>query len=254
VRRVLDGFPGAAPPHVTVRAVVRLERLLAMALFLGNRRRVLAREVATEFAVSLRTVYRDMRALTAAGFPVEGNAGDGYRLAQDAFLRPLALTAAEAEALSLAAAALAATTPPALRDALTRAAVKLNAVVDTPTRRQLSQLQKQIVVPPFARATLGPTPELLSALRDRQVARIHYRDTRSGARSQRDIEPLGLVCLGEAWWLIAYCRLRRDARAFRLDRIERWRSLPGHFAPRPRFSLSEIIARDSHLARSLFGY
>jgi predicted DNA-binding transcriptional regulator YafY len=234
--------------------VRRLDRLLSMALFLGNRRRVLAREVAEEFAVSVRTVYRDMRALVAAGFPVEGNAGDGYRLAQDAFLRPLALSPDEAEALSLAATALAATTQPSLRDALTRASVKLNAVLDANTRSQLNQLQKQIVVPPFARATLGPTPEVLSALRDRQVARIHYRDTRTGVRSQRNIEPLGLVCLGEAWWIIAYCRLRRAARAFRLDRIDRWRSLPRRFEPRPRFSLRDIIARDSHLARSLFGY
>jgi predicted DNA-binding transcriptional regulator YafY len=234
--------------------VLRLDRLLAMALFLGNRRRVRAREVAEEFAVSLRTVYRDIRALVSAGFPIEGNAGDGYRLGQDAFLRPLALTPDEAEALSVAATALTATTQASLRDALTRATVKLNAVLDPQTRRQLNQLQEQIVVPPFARATLGPTPEVLSALRERQVARVRYRDTRTGARSQRDIEPLGLVCLGEAWWLIAYCRLRRDARAFRLDRIDSWRSLPGRFAPRARFSFSEIIARDRHLARSLFGY
>jgi predicted DNA-binding transcriptional regulator YafY len=232
----------------------RLDRLLAIALFLGNRRRVLAREVAEEFAVSLRTVYRDIRALVSAGFPVEGNAGDGYRLAQDAFLRPLALTPDEAEALSLAATALSATTQSSLRDALTRAAVKLNAVLDPQTRRQLNQLQKQIVVPAFARATLGPTPEVLSALRERQVARIRYRDTRTDAQSQRDIEPLGLVCLGESWWLIAYCRLRRDARAFRLDRIDTWHSLRSRFAPRARFSFGEVIARDRHLAKSLFGY
>jgi predicted DNA-binding transcriptional regulator YafY len=235
--------------------VQRLDRLLSMAIFLGNRRRVLAREVATEFAVSLRTVYRDMRALVAAGFPIEGNAGDGYRLAQEAFLRPLALTPEEAEALSLAATALAATTQPSMRDALTRASVKLNAVLDTQTRRRLNQLQKQIVVPPFSRATLGPTSEVLSALRDRQAARIHYCDPRTGARSRRDIEPLGLVCLGEAWWIIAYCRLRRDARAFRLDRIDRWRSLRSRFEPRPRFSLRDVIERDRHLAKSLFvGY
>jgi predicted DNA-binding transcriptional regulator YafY len=234
--------------------VRRLDRLLSMALLLGNRRRVLAREVAGELGVSLRTVYRDMRALVAAGFPVEGSAGDGYRLAQDAFLRPLALTAEEAEALSLAAAALAATTQESVRDALTRASVKLNAVLDKKTRTQLNQLQKQIVVPPFARATVGPTAAVLSALRDRQVARIGYRDTRSGARSRREIEPLGLVCLGEAWWIIAYCRLRRGARAFRLDHIDSWRSLSRRFEPRPRFSLSEIIARDSQLGRSLFGY
>ncbi|HEY0253812.1 MAG TPA: HTH domain-containing protein, partial [Kofleriaceae bacterium] len=84
----------------------RLDRIVAIALFLGTRRRVLAREVADQFGVSLRTVYRDMSALVEAGYPVEGNAGDGYRLRQESYLRPLALTGDEAEALAIAARAL----------------------------------------------------------------------------------------------------------------------------------------------------
>src|SRR3569833_1517801 len=79
----------------------RLERLVAMALYLGARRRVLARDVADRFDISLRTVYRDVAALIEAGFPVEGTAGDGYRIAQTAFQRPLALTADAAEVLAV---------------------------------------------------------------------------------------------------------------------------------------------------------
>jgi predicted DNA-binding transcriptional regulator YafY len=81
---------------------------VAIALFLGVRRRVLARDVAERFGVSLRTVYRDVRALAEAGFPVEGTAGDGYALSQASYLRPLALTGDEAEVLVVAARALAA--------------------------------------------------------------------------------------------------------------------------------------------------
>jgi predicted DNA-binding transcriptional regulator YafY len=81
----------------------RLDRLLAIALHLGSRRRLVARELANRFGVSLRTIYRDVSALVAAGFPVEGTAGDGYRLVQDGYLRPLALAPDEAEAIALAA-------------------------------------------------------------------------------------------------------------------------------------------------------
>jgi biotin operon repressor len=81
----------------------RLERLVAIALFFGARRRVLARDVAEKFGVSLRTVYRDVRALVEAGFPVDGTPGDGYRLPQASCLRPLALTGDEAEVLTIAA-------------------------------------------------------------------------------------------------------------------------------------------------------
>jgi predicted DNA-binding transcriptional regulator YafY len=231
--------------------VTRLERLLAIALFLGARRRVLARDVAAKFAVSLRTVYRDMRALAAAGFPVEGTAGDGYRLAQASYLRPLALTGDEAEALALAATGYGATIAPALREPLVRATTKLEAVLDTTTRGRVRDLERRIVVPAFAR-TLGPDPAVLAALRDRRAARIVYAPPDT-ARTTREIEPLGLVCRGDVWWLVAYCRLREDARAFRLDAIARFTPRAA-FPPRDGFSFDAVIARDRHLAESLFGY
>lgn len=231
----------------------RLERLTAIALFLGARRRVLARDVADRFEVSLRTVYRDMQALVEAGFPVEGNAGDGYRLPQDAYLRPLALTAEEAEVLAIAAHGLAASVQAPLRDALTRATTKLEAALDRPAQRRLSELQRRIVVSEHARHASGPTAEMLEALRERRVATIAYRDPRHGRRSERSIEPLGLVCLGEVWWLVAYCRLRDDARAFRVDHIATWRTTATPYASRPGFSFAEVVARDRHLGAQLFG-
>lgn len=233
------------------RRVTRLERLTALALFLSARRRVLAREVAAEFAISLRTVYRDMRALQAAGFPVEGNAGDGYRLPQSSYLRPLALTPEEAEALTLAAHAFAAVAGPELADALKQARLKLEGVLDAPTRVRVLDLQKQLVTSSVVHPS-GLGSDALRSLRERRVARIHYCDARTGVRSRRSIEALGLVFAGHAWWLLAYCRLRRDARAFRVDRIERWSFVDETYTARPGFSLAEVIARDQHLGRELF--
>jgi predicted DNA-binding transcriptional regulator YafY len=234
-----------------VRLVRRLERLLAIALFLGARRRVLAREVAQKFEVSLRTVYRDMRALTAAGFPIEGTAGDGYRLTQDSYFRPLALTTDEAEALSLAAYGYGATVSASLREPLARATTKLEASLDRTARTRVRDLDRRVVVPPFTRA-LGPDAKVLEALRDHRAAKITYAPARE-KRTVREVEPLGLVCRGDAWWLVAYCRLRRDARAFRLDAITAWHTLAA-FPPRARFSFDDVIARDGHLAERLFGY
>jgi predicted DNA-binding transcriptional regulator YafY len=231
----------------------RLDRLVAIALFLGSRRRVLARDIAARFDVSLRTVYRDVRALAGAGFPVEGNAGDGYRLSQDAFLRPLALTTEEAEVLVVAARGLEPAMRPPLSLALARATAKLEAALDRPTQRRLAELDRRIVVSPSGHRGSAPTQEILVALRDHRVASIDYDDHLSGRRTTRAIEPLGLVCLGEIWWLVAYCRLRAGARAFRVDRITAWRAATEIYEPRPGFSFSEVIARDRHLAAQLFG-
>jgi len=232
----------------------RLERLLAIALLLGARRRALAQEVAAEFGVSLRTVYRDVRALIDAGFPVEGNAGDGYRLSQESYLRPLALTGDEAEALAVAAHALGASVSAAMRESLARATSKLEASFDRPTRRRVSDLRSRIVVPELARRTSGPTAEMLEAIRERRVAHVGYDEPGSGVHTERDVEPLGFVCRGDAWWLVAWCRLRGDARAFRVDRIATWKTRGASYPPREGFSFADIVARDGHLAPVLFGY
>lgn len=230
---------------------MRLERLLSIALFLSNRRRVLAREVAAHFGVSLRTVYRDVQALMTAGFPVVGSAGDGYRLEQSAYLRPLALTDEEAELLVLSATAFGASVKPDVREALDRAALKLEGVLEGPARSRTARLRKQLLVATSARTDVGPRPEVLAALRDRVAAKITYVDPKTLASSTRTIEPVGLVSTGAWWWLIAYCRLRKDARAFRTDAIASWKS-KAPFAPREGFSLAEITARDGQRSAEIF--
>jgi predicted DNA-binding transcriptional regulator YafY len=233
----------------------RLDRLLAIALFLGARRRARASDVAERFGVTPRTVYRDVQSLREAGFPVEGNAGDGYRLSQAAYLRPLALDEDEADALAIAAQALTASAKGPLRESLATATAKLHAALGPEARRRITQLEASISVPSFVRdaASTAPTGEMLSAIRDRQAAEITYRDPRSGTRTRRTIEPVGLVCRGDAWWLVAWCRLREDARAFRVDGVTGW-TAAGPFSPRHGFSFAEIVRRDRHLSPELFAY
>lgn len=229
----------------------RLERLLSIALLLSARRRLVARELATELSVTLRTIYRDVRALTNAGFPIEGVAGDGYRLSSAAHLRPLALLPDEADALILAAYGQRASIDPQLEDALRTATHKIEAAMGTEAAARARTLSRKIVVPPTAQPRT-PSADVLAAIRERRAARITFVPP-DAPRSVRTIEPLGLVCRGDAWWLVAYCRLRRDARAFRLDHVARWEPR-APFAPRAGLSFEEILVRDAHLSDRLFGY
>ena len=73
---------------------MRADRLIALALLLQARGRMAARDLAAELEVSVRTVYRDISALNAAGIPVMAEPGrgggcrlvDGYRF--PLFFRP----------------------------------------------------------------------------------------------------------------------------------------------------------------------
>jgi predicted DNA-binding transcriptional regulator YafY len=223
--------------------VRRLERLVAIGMLLSSRRRLRGEAIAEHFAVSVRTIYRDMKALQSAGFPVTGNPGDGYRLTEESFLRPLGFTASEAEALTVAAHLLAGSGDPALRETLGRATAKLEAALDRATKRRVRELAGQLAVPAIHRTPPGPMAGVLEALRTHAVVRIDYVDLKQ-RRSTREIEPLGLLHLGGAWLVIAYCRLRRDARAFLVERIAKWKPTAATFAPRPDMSFADVIERE----------
>jgi predicted DNA-binding transcriptional regulator YafY len=219
----------------------RLERLLGMALLLSARRRLRAEELARRFDVSLRTVYRDVRALQDSGFPVVGTAGDGYLLPASSQLRPLTLDPAEAEALALGARLLDTAADRPLRDRLRAATAKLEAILAPEAVRRLRDRESTVLMPEFATRDAGPVSLLLEAVSDRRVVHLVYRGLAREEPTQREIEPLGLVRLGEAWLVPAYCRLRQDLRVFRVDRVAEARLTGETYVLRPGLTLEDFV-------------
>ncbi|GAA3663160.1 helix-turn-helix transcriptional regulator [Microbacterium marinilacus] len=177
-----------------------------------------ARWLAERFEVSSRTIERDLSALQQAGVPIWAEPGrtGGYCLDRSHTLAPLGFTVDEALAVMIALGTLS-TSP--FRDAATSALRKVVAVTDERSMRETARLADRIHL--LGDATTQKAPrELAAALRTGQVLRIAYTD-REGSATQRDVEPLGFVGKGDAWYLIAWCRLRDGLRAFRGDRIVR---------------------------------
>ena len=77
----------------------RIDRLAAILIQLQSRPLVKAQDIAEKFSISLRTVYRDVKALEEAGVPVIGEAGTGYRLMEGYKLPPVMFNMDEATAL-----------------------------------------------------------------------------------------------------------------------------------------------------------
>lgn len=221
--------------------MTRLERLLGMALLLSARRRLKAEDLAREFAVSLRTVYRDVRALQEAGFPVVGTAGDGYLLPAGSQLRPLALEPGEAEALVMGARLLEAVADQGLRSETRAAVLKLEAVLGPEAGRRVRDHQSTVLMPRLGSREAGPLSLLLQAVKDRRVVAIRYHGVARGMATEREIEPLGVVRLGEVWLVPAYCRLREDLRVFRVDRMLKAEAKGQGFEPRPGLSLEDFV-------------
>jgi len=80
----------------------KTERMLAIVLELQRKSWVRAEDLASIFEISVRTIYRDMQALSEAGVPLLGSPGQGYSLMEGYFLPPVHFTASEAVSLLIA--------------------------------------------------------------------------------------------------------------------------------------------------------
>jgi len=185
---------------------MRASRLLSILILLQLKGRASATDLAREFEVSVRTIYRDIDQLSAAGVPVyaeRGRAGgfallDGYRTRLTGF------TPAEAEALLLAGVGDAAAD---LGIGAEAAAAQLKMLASLPPDSGASALAVAArfhldPAPWYARAeTIAHLPALADAVWRAKRARIRY-DSWNGVVA-RDVDPLGLVLKGGVWYLVA---------------------------------------------------
>jgi predicted DNA-binding transcriptional regulator YafY len=229
--------------------VNRTDRLYAIVEDLRSvaPRRRSARELAARYEVSLRTIERDISALQQADVPIYADVGrrGGYALDKTMTLPPLNFTPAEAAAVAVALSrADGMPFPDAARSAIRKIVTAMSAR-DAAAARELAARVRV-----FERPDDEP-PSIPSVIQDaivtRQVLRLTYAD-RDGVHTEREVEPvMFMTAVRRHWYLIAWCRLRQAARAFRIDRIVRAAATgepaPAHpyeeFAP----CLPNLIAR-----------
>lgn len=206
----------------------RADRLFQIVLLLGRGRVVTARQMAAELEVSERTVYRDITDLMAAGTPINGEAGVGYRLRPGYQVPPLMFDGEELGALALGASMVRAWADAELARAAGRVLAKVDAVLPDRLRGRWEKetlLAPDFFIPP---QTVTGMPQLRKAIDVRLMVHMAY-EREDGTPSERVLWPLGLVFWGNKWTLAAWCELRGDFRTFRLDRIRALELLPSQF-------------------------
>lgn len=203
---------------------------------------VTAQVLAYEMDMSPRTIYRDIDALRGLGAVIDGEAGFGYTLIEDAALPPLGFEDDELEALVLGLRDVMQIGDPALSKAAGSALAKIRARVPP---RQANRLQHAVLdVRRFGSlpAITIDVAALRSATWDEVSVRFDYRDAQ-GAQTTRQVDPLGLVYLDRSNVLLARCHLRQDYRIFRLDRMENLTRTENSFRPHRVAMLREHIER-----------
>ncbi|SPF79633.1 helix-turn-helix transcriptional regulator [Pseudoprimorskyibacter insulae] len=192
---------------------------------------VTAQQLADETGVSERTLYRDIDALRGLGANIEGAAGFGYTLIEDAALPPMMFNDEEIEALVLGLQEVQQVGDPALADAAHAALTKLRARLPD---RQAHRLKHAILSARRFERPPAPTVDarlLRRAAWDEVQVRFQYSD-KFGQPSEREVKPLGVVFFQASHCLLAWCLLRQDFRAFRLDRMSALEVTTTSFRPK----------------------
>lgn len=230
---------------------MRASRLVSLLLLLQSRGRMTARELADELQVSLRTIYRDVESLSAAGVPVYADRGPagGYRLLDGYRTRLTGLTAEEAESLFLTglpgpAAEL------GLGTVLAAAELKLMAALPRQLAERAVRIRERfhLDAPGWFHDQV-PTPYLntvADAVWKQRRLHMRYRRWKTPTDVTRRVDPLGLVLKAGSWYLVARSESGEE-RTYRVDRILRLEILEEEFERPAGFDLAEFWR--SYLAR-----
>ncbi|MEJ2858102.1 MULTISPECIES: helix-turn-helix transcriptional regulator [unclassified Saccharothrix] len=201
---------------------MRAGRLLSLLLLLQSRGRMTAQELADELEVSVRTVYRDVEALSAAGVPVYADRGPagGYQLLDGYRTRLTGLTGAEVESLFLAgmpgpAAEL------GLGTVVAAAQLKVLAALPPELRSRAGRIRERFHLDAGGWFRQAEDMPFLAGIADAvwNPKRLRLRYRRWGNEVvERTVGPLGLVLKAGLWYLVA--ESDGEPRTYRVARVE----------------------------------
>ncbi len=228
----------------------RIDRLTAMLVHLQSKKVVKAEEMSDRFEISLRTVYRDVKALMEAGVPIGSEAGKGYFIVDGYHLPPVMFTQDEASSMLLAGKFVEKMGDKSMKAAFESAMFKIKAVLSDPEKDHLEQLHSYVEVSVATRPVQHDFPdhfitEIQRAAVKKQVLEIEYSSNQE-EHTKREVEPIGLFYYSAAWHLIGWCRLRNGYRDFRADRIKNLTTTGKTFEGRNLMSLQEYFKTVFH--------
>jgi predicted DNA-binding transcriptional regulator YafY len=220
----------------------RIDRLFGILTYLQSKKYVTAEAIAEKFKMSVRTVYRDIKALNEQGIPVSFEQHRGYFIVQGYFLPPVSFNTEEANALLLMEHMVQGFADKSILTHYTAALNKVKAVMRTSDKEKLEFLNDRMhfQVPECFLPDFEYLSPLQNALTSKHVVQLDYKNNKNEI-SQRKVEPIGLIFYAFAWHLIAWCQLRKDYRDFKIARILKVKDLQQPFSNPTHISLEDYM-------------
>lgn len=212
----------------------QLPRLISMLTLLKSRRILNATELSDKFDISVRTVYRDIAKLNEAGIPVITLEGRGYTLMDGYTMAPVQFTEKEANALITAQHLVNKSKDSSFVSDFGEAMIKIKSVFRSSILEKSELLNNKIHVfdHSFENISSNALSEIQLSITNFNYIEINYQKAEDPNITFRKIEPCAIISTDQKWILIAWCHLRKDYRAFRIDRIQHFKILQEKFEDR----------------------
>ena len=220
----------------------RMDRLLGILTLLQSKKYVPAEKIADKFHISIRTVYRDVKALCELGIPVSFETNRGYFVVAGYFLPPVSFSSEEANALLLTESLVYGFTDKSIQTHYSSALNKVKAVLRGPQKDNLEMLNDTIRLQTPDRLTMNVDhlSLLQNAISGRNIIEIDYKNNKEEI-SKREVEPIGLIFYAFGWHLIGWCHARNDYRDFKVARIFNLRNTSKAFTKASHIAINDYM-------------
>jgi predicted DNA-binding transcriptional regulator YafY len=220
----------------------RIDRLFNILTLLQSKKYTTAEKIADKFNLSVRTVYRDIKALGEAGIPISFEPQRGYFIVQGYFLPPVAFSKEEANAFLLMEAIVYGFADKSIQTHFSNGLNKIKAVMRSSEKDKIESLSKNIKLqtPPCINFDFEYLSLLQNAIAAKTIIELEYKNNNQEV-SKRLIEPIGLVFYALHWHLIAWCSIRQDYRDFKVARILRLKNGETPFTKTDHIELGDYM-------------
>lgn len=213
----------------------RIDRLFGILTLLQSKKYVTGDKIAEKFNISVRSVYRDIKALNEQGIPVSFEPHRGYFIVNGYFLQPVSFSTEEANALLLMESIVTAFSDKSIQHHYSSALTKVKSVLRSSQKDSVEKLAANIKlqIPVCFVQNFEYLTRIQQAISTQKILEIGYTNKQQEV-SSRKMEPIGLIFYALSWHLIGWCHNKKEYRDFRVSRILRLHcteedfSIPNH--------------------------
>jgi len=202
---------------------------------------VTAQELSEKLDTNIRTIYRYIDVLRDANFPIDACTGRGYNLKKGYYLPPIMFTEKEAAALLMGSKFVINKADHSYKRDVNSAFDKIKNNLKKETLDYINKIGNSMIVINDKFVDKNLLAKIQNSIAKTTTIKLDYYSLK-GENTKREIEPMGMIYYNDSWRIIAYCRLRKDFREFRTNRINKILYTNHKFEKR-NFSLENFVSK-----------